>query len=220
MKGMTIKAGDFVKIDFTGYDDKTVFDTTIQQVADEHGLTNKEYVFEPVVVCVGQGHLLPGLDTAIQGKPSQGTFSATITAGDAFGKKRADLLKLMPLKLFSKQEIKPFPGLEMDIDGMRGTVKSVSGNRVIMDFNHPLSGKDLRYEVTVHEKILDTKEQLLALVGRTLRFTPEIIVEEQKATIKTPIKLPTTIQEELTKHIKDLTVIEEVSYEVSKKDKA
>ncbi|EFK97351.1 peptidylprolyl isomerase FKBP-type, partial [sediment metagenome] len=44
-----------------------------------------------------------------------------------------------------KDSIRPMPGLPVNIDGMYGIIRTVAGGRVIVDFNHPLSGKEIVY---------------------------------------------------------------------------
>jgi hypothetical protein len=69
---------------------------------------------------------------------------------------------------FSEQKITPFPGLVLNIDGRNAKVRSVAGGRVMMDFNHPLAGKELHYEVEILEQVKEPKkmvESLLAYYG-------------------------------------------------------
>ena len=48
----------------------------------------------------------------------------------------------------------------MNFDGRVGKVLSVSGGRVLIDFNHPLAGKDLVYEIDIKRKIDDLNEKI------------------------------------------------------------
>jgi FKBP-type peptidyl-prolyl cis-trans isomerase 2 len=45
----------------------------------------------------------------------------------------------------------PYPGMIVSVNRLRGKVLSVSGGRVRVDFNHPLAGKTLRFDVEVVE---------------------------------------------------------------------
>ena len=47
------------------------------------------------------------------------------------------------MSAFKKENITTQPGLQITVDEAVGMVKTVSGGRVIVDFNHPLSGKDI-----------------------------------------------------------------------------
>jgi len=211
---MTLKAGDFVSLHFIGIDTQTqeVFDTTKQEVAKEHGLGSPHMEFAPLTVCVGKGHLLASLDKALVGKKEQDSFSITLKPEDAFGKKRADHIKLMPLKVFHKEKINPQPGLDVNIDGARGRIKSVSGNRVIVDFNNPLSGKSVTYTVETLGKIVDVQKQVSAVVSRALRFDADVTISDNTATVALPFELPKPVQDEVTKQVIDCTTIKSVSF--------
>jgi hypothetical protein len=73
-------------------------------------------------------------------------------------------VKVVPLKEFKKQGMKPAPGMMFEADGRVGKVQSVSGGRVRIDFNYGLAGKALEYEVNVEEKINKTEEKIRLLL--------------------------------------------------------
>ena len=157
-----IKKNDFIEIDYTGFVDGKVFDTTKKDVAQNAGIDTSKAKFESLIICVGEGHILKGLDTNLEGK-DLGSHKFELNEEEAFGKKQSKLLKLMPMKLFKQQKIQPFVGLELNIDNQLGTVRNVSGGRVIVDFNHPLAGKKVTYEVDIKRKVEDKKEKLQSI---------------------------------------------------------
>ena len=63
------------------------------------------------------------------------------------GKKDVKKVQLVPLATFKEHKLNPHPGLQVDFDGKIGTVMRVSGGRVMVNFNHPLSGKEIIYEI-------------------------------------------------------------------------
>jgi len=70
------------------------------------------------------------------------------------------------------------PGMQLNIDGVVGTIKTVSGGRTLVDFNHPLAGKELLYKVKVNKKIIDDKEKLIGYLKLSLGikdFEAEIV---------------------------------------------
>lgn len=217
---MTLQKGDFITLDFTGTitEEDTVFDTTKKDVAQEHGIYEERVDYEPITVCIGEGHVLPGLDKALEGKKEQEETSITLKPEEAFGKKTAEALKLMPKRVFDKQKITPRPGLEVNIDEQRGVIKNVSGNRIIVDFNHPLSGKELTYKITIHKKITETQAQVETIIQMLLRHKADVKVTQNKAVITFPIELPEKIQEQLKTDITRLTSIEEVNFKKSEKN--
>ena len=107
----------------------------------------------------------------------------------------------------------PQPGLQVDIDGQMGIVKTVSGGRTIVDFNHPLSGKELVYEVEIKRIVNDDKEKLTSLVKLQLGIlNPVINVAEGKATIKVPAEIPKEIAEPITESMEEMTGIKEIKF--------
>ena len=71
---------------------------------------------------------------------------------DAYGKRDRDLLKIVPMINFKENKINPFVGLTIQTDNAYGVVKSISGGRVLVDFNSPNADK----EVEVYIKKLNT----------------------------------------------------------------
>lgn len=204
---MAIKKGDFVEIEYTGKtkDEGFVFDTTHQDVAKEHNIFNERYTYGPVIICIGEHQVIKGLDTEIEGK-EPGSFTATIAADNAFGKKSAKLLRMIPLATFKKQNIMPHPGLQLNMDGVIGTVKTVQGGRTIVDFNHPLASKDLVYEVTVHRVVADDAQKIKAYVQLQLgQKDIQVAVEGTKAKVFVAVPLPKEYTDKLSEKLKGLT---------------
>lgn len=205
---MPIKANDFVEIEYTGRlkEDNLIFDTTDEKIAKEHELPRSNY--GPVVVIIGQGQLLKGLEEQIIGK-EPGKYKIELPPEKAFGKKNAKLIQLVPTKKFTEQKIQPVPGLQLNIDGMICTVRQVTGGRVMVDFNHPLAGRDVIYEINVKAVVSDKKEQLKAVFAMLLNAHPEKLeVEGTKAKVELKMALPKEILPELQKKVKELTGID------------
>ncbi len=216
---MHIKKKDFIELEYTGKlkDENIIFDTTDEKIAKDSEIHNPKALYGPVVICVGENHVLRGLDEALEGK-EPGNHKIELTADKAFGKKDAKLIQMIPLNKFNQQEIRPFPGLQINIDGVMGTIRTVSGGRVLVDFNHPLSGKDLIYEVKINKIVDDKKTQIDALMKMLLGIKDAAItIENNIAKIKLKAELPKQISEELIKKIAELTGINTVEF--AKEDK-
>ena len=162
-----IKENDFVEIEYTGKvpDLGIVFDTTDELVAKENDLYNSRTHFGPVVVCVGHGYILSGLDSHLEGKEANKEYTIRLSAEEGFGKKDGRLLKILPTNAFHRDSIKPMPGLQVNVDGMFGVIKTVTGGRSMVDFNHPLSGKELEYSVKIG-RIVDADDEKVAAILR------------------------------------------------------
>ncbi len=162
---MALQKGDFVEINYSGKISETglLFDTTSEQEARQSNSYDPNAKYGAVTICIGEGQLLKGLENFLIGK-EPGKYAVKIESVDAFGKKNAKLLQLIAASKFKEQKVQPMPGLQVNIDGMYGVVKSSSGGRVVVDFNHPLAGKDLTYEIEVIRIVNDVIEKLNALM--------------------------------------------------------
>ena len=193
---MVLRTGDFVELEYTGRlkEDGSVFDTTSKDIAVKSGIFNEKSAYGPVIITLGGKHLLQGLDKALEGKEMGKAYTMELEPENAFGKKDAKLLKLIATAKFKKQGINPMPGLRITIDGLMGTVKTVTGGRTIVDFNHPLSGRVVVYEVKVLRTITDVNEKLSALLKLELyEADPKVDLAEGVASVKLSEKLPAEI---------------------------
>ncbi len=205
---MPIKEKDFVELEYTGRikDGNVIFDTTDEAVAKANDLPRAQY--GAVVVCIGQGQLLKGLEEKLVGK-EPGSYTIELAAEHAFGKKNAKLIQMVPARKFAEQEIQPVPGLRLNIDGTICTILQVTGGRVMVDFNHPLASKDILYDVKISKIVTDKKEQLKALFVMFLDIKPKAIaVEGGKAKVELEQQLPEPLIPELQKKIAELVGVD------------
>ncbi len=210
---MPIKKGDFIQVEYTGRvkDDGAIFDTTDEKLAKESDTFNPNAQYSAITICVGEHHILPGIDEFVEGK-EPGEYKLDLPAEKAFGKKKAELLQMIPMSMFVEQKIKPYPGLQLNIDNHMGVVKTVSGGRVIVDFNHPLASKEVSYDLKIIKIVTDKKEQVNALMRVFLGIlNVEVEVKDKKASINIP-KLPPQILAELKKKIEELVKDIEVEF--------
>ncbi|HIP89106.1 MAG TPA: peptidylprolyl isomerase [Thermococcus paralvinellae] len=168
---MKVAKGDVVRLHYIGRVKETgeIFDTTYEEVAKEAGIYSEKGIYGPVPIAIGAGHVLKGLDEKLEGLEVGKKYTIEIPPEKAFGKRDARLIKTFTLGQFRRQGIVPFPGLEVEIeteDGkkLKGKVLSVSSGRVRVDFNHPLAGKTVVYDVEIVEKIEDPIEKVKALI--------------------------------------------------------
>ena len=200
----TVKEGDFVEIDYVGIinDGNIVFDTTKESVAKENELFDPNMTYGTISICIGQGQILGGLDKNVEGLEIGKEHVVTLSAEQAFGKKDGKLMKLIPSSVFKKQNINPYPGLQINVDGMMGIIRNVSGGRIVVDFNHPLASKELKYKIDIKRKITDDKEKISSLVVLALNQTDdaiEIDITDKKAIIKVKKK----VEDELINFLKE-----------------
>ncbi len=201
---LSIREGDFVEVEYTGRvtEGNLVFDTTSGEVAKQNKVYDQNASYGPVIVCVGAGHLLKGLDSWIVGK-EPGLFRVHLTAEESFGKKNVKLLQMISASKFKSQNIQPFPGLQVNVDGMIGTVKTVSGGRIVVDFNHPLAGKDLDYEVSIKRTVSDAREKLNALMKFYFKDF-SVTIEVDSAIVGLKNEVPPLLKGKLGEEVKKL----------------
>jgi len=220
----TVKTGDFVELEYTGLlkDSKVVFDTTIEAVAKKEGIFEAKMAYGSVSICIGQGQILSGLDTHLDGLEIGKEKEITLPPEQAFGRKDAKLMKLVPTNIFRKQGINPVVGLQINIDGMVGVIRTVTGGRTIVDFNHPLASKEVIYRVVIKRKITDDKEKVLALVELALNQKREAIkidIADRKATINVKAEFPVELLNLVKERILTLMdSIKDVEFKVEKKE--
>ncbi len=206
---MPIKKHDFVELEFTGRlkDTNEIFDTTDAKTAKDAQIFSEKADYSPIVICIGEGHILPGIDEFLEGKDF-GKYTLDLPAEKAFGKKNAKLIVMIPTSKFAEQGIQPVPGLRLNIDNRVGIIKTVTGGRCVVDFNHPLSGRDVIYELKVNKLVADKKVQVESVLKVLLGLrSPKVVVSEKKAKVTLP-ELPKPLLDELSKKLKELTDLE------------
>ena len=212
-----VKEKDFVKVDYTGkLPDGGVFDTTLEKVAKEHNIFSEKANYSPVTVCVGEKQIIPGLDEELEGKEIGKEYTITLPPEKAFGKRDIKKMRIVPMSTFREHKIDPHPGLQVDMDGEMGLVSRVSGGRIIVNFNHPLAGKEITYTFKINEKITDTKEKLTAFLHSTLRIPEdkiEAVVKDDKAEITLPMEFPLQITTMLAQKLVELTNLKDVLFQ-------
>lgn len=214
---MAIKKGDFVEIDYVGRVKETnaVFDVTNAELAKQHHVHNPKMTYHSQIVCVGEQHVVPGLDAFLEGRELK-TYTVSLSPEQAFGKKDPKLMQLLPMTQFHKEKINPFPGLQLNLNGMMGIVRSVSGGRVIVDFNHPLAGRDVVYELTIKQVVTDAGEQLKGVLYTFFHHDVSFTLKDGKAAIHLPVQEP--LANHLKEHLRKLIPsIKEISFASSQR---
>lgn len=203
---MSIKNKDFVELEYTGKlkEEDVVFDTTDEKIAKDSGMFNENTDYGPVIVCVGQEHVLKGIDKVLVGK-DLGKFKVDLKPEDAFGGKDAKMIQLIPTSKFSQQKIRPMPGLQVNVDGIFGIIKTVSGGRTLVDFNHPLSGKELSYDVKINRIVNDDKEKIKGFLKLVFGIKDcEVSIENEVTKIKLKKEIDEKIRDKISEKLKEV----------------
>jgi len=159
--------GDFIKMDLNGWIDATgkIFETTDEETAKKENIYSNGIKYGPVLVVAGSGSLLPGLEDEVAGMKVGEEKEVVLLPEKAFGARRADLLKVVPVSELKKHEIPPIPGMPVMIDNIPGIIRSVGSGRAVIDFNHPRAGEKIKYKIKIVEKIEKDEDKIRELVN-------------------------------------------------------
>ncbi len=140
---VTVTAGKEVSIEYTlTLDDKSVVDSNVGG--------------QPFSYVQGNQQVIPGLEKAMEGLKVGDTKQITVSPAEGYGEVHEEAFlevnkdKLPPEAWHEGAQIQ---GTAPDGQPLRGQVKEVKEETVVLDFNHPLAGKTLHFDV----KVLDIK---------------------------------------------------------------
>jgi len=133
------QTGDTVRVHYTGrLADGSTFDSSEGR--------------EPFRFTLGSGQVIPGFERAVTGMRPGEERTVTISADDAYGPRREDLLFPVPRDQFPA-DLEPEVGQQLQVrqGDHSGVVRvaEVSDSEVLLDANHPLAGEDLTFELTL-----------------------------------------------------------------------
>lgn len=161
-----MKEGDFVEIDFTGRvkDTDEVFDTTSEEMAKLAGIHNEKTNYDHIPIIIGASQVILGLEEAIKEMNIGDKKKVEIVPEKAFGGKNPELVKLLPMSVFKENRLDPSPGRTVNFNGLQGRILTVDGGRVKVDFNHPLAGKTIEYEVELKGEIKENNQKIKSVI--------------------------------------------------------
>lgn len=149
---MKVEYGDIVLFNYVGkFENGEVFDTSYEDLARENGVYVEEREYGPLWATVGVGEIIPGLEEAMIGMEPGEKKTVILPPEKAYGMPSPDLLVTVPREEFSKAGLEPRKGLYVMTDSGIAKIVKVRGDSVSLDFNHPLAGKTLIFEVEVLE---------------------------------------------------------------------
>jgi peptidylprolyl isomerase len=134
--------GDNVKVHYTGtLEDGSVFDSSAER--------------EPLEFTMGAGSMISGFEKAVSGMAVGEKVTVNIPAAEAYGEKRDDLIVRVGRGDFP-ENIDPQIGVAItmrhpDAGEFDAIVSEVTEDNVILNANHPLAGKALKFDIEVME---------------------------------------------------------------------
>jgi FKBP-type peptidyl-prolyl cis-trans isomerase SlyD len=117
----------------------------------------------PLTYLHGTGNIVPGLESALEGKEPGDRLQVTVAPGQAYGERREDLVQAVPRENFPEGEIEVgmlFRGDTHSGESHFLRVVAVETTQVTVDANHPLAGKTLAFDVTVRSVRDATPEEI------------------------------------------------------------
>lgn len=174
-----INDGDIIKMDYTGRfkNSGKIFDTSIAENAKEAGIFHQNGRYEPMMVAVGKKWVIEGLDEALVGmKVGDEKKVIEITPEKAYGMKNPSLIEEYTVRMLKKQKFTVARGAAIKVKDKSGQVKTgkiigIERGMAKVDFNNPLAGEIIQFDVKIIEKITDTVEKVKGIIGRELPIT-------------------------------------------------
>lgn len=123
---------------------------------------------DPVAYLHGHGNIIAGLEKQMEGKNEGDVFSTDVAAAEAYGLREENAIQRVPIKHLSgtKKELARIrPGMVVNVNTEKGpqqaTVVKAGKFNVDLDTNHPLAGKDLRFDIEI-ASIRDASDEEIA----------------------------------------------------------
>lgn len=138
-----------------------------QVVSIEYEVRNGDQVVDsnvgaaPLVFMFGRGQIIPGLETGLQDMGVGEKGDILVKAVDAYGDYNPEATQEVPKEQFAGidlQEGMTLYGQGEDGGTVQVIVKEIKDESVLIDFNHPMAGKDLMFTVTL-QSVRDASEE-------------------------------------------------------------
>lgn len=142
MSVATVTANSQISLHFSlKMDDGQVIDSTFERA--------------PASFSMGDGSLLPGFESRLVGLVTGDRKEFDIPPEEGFGQPNPNNIQVMKRSDFAA-DMPISPGLVVSFADAQnaelpGVIASVEGDRIEVDFNHPLAGKTLKFEVQILE---------------------------------------------------------------------
>ena len=134
-----VEDGKTIGIEYTlTLDDGSVADTSVGR--------------EDLTYTQGSGQILPALEQALEGKALGDEVNVKIGAADGYGTVNPELRRAVSPDQIPEEARSPgqmLVGQGPDGQPIQVRVHEVNDDNIVLDFNHPLAGEDLTFDVTI-----------------------------------------------------------------------
>jgi len=123
------------------------------EVRDGEKVVDSNVGAEPLVFMFGRGQIIPGLENAIANMLIGEKADVLVKAEDAYGEHNVEAKQEVPKDQFAGIDLEvgmTLYGQGEDGGTIQVVVQEIGSESVIIDFNHPLAGKDLAFTVSIN----------------------------------------------------------------------
>lgn len=131
-------------------DEWEVFDTSKEDVAQDAGIY-MERPYEPIEFVLWAGQMIPGFENAVIGMEEGDTKQISLSPDEGYWDYQEDHIDAIPMQEFDQAGIEPVEWEILDFGMAQWTVLEVHEEEVMVDFNHPMAGENMNFEITLHE---------------------------------------------------------------------
>ncbi len=131
------------------------------EVRDGQEVVDSNVGGAPLVFMFGKGQVIPGLENGIADMNVGEKSDLLVKSADAYGEYNEEAQQELPKEQFAGIDLNvgmTLYGQGEDGGTVQVTVKEIKDENIIIDFNHPLAGKDLMFSVTLNS-VRDASEE-------------------------------------------------------------
>jgi FKBP-type peptidyl-prolyl cis-trans isomerase SlyD len=120
---------------------------------DDGEVVDESQAGEPLVYLHGADNIIPGLEVALTGMAVGDKKLVTVSPDDGYGDYEEDAVEVVSRSLFPN-EMELEEGIVLSVKDESGdvydaVVVELDGEEVTLDFNHPLAGENLHFDVEI-----------------------------------------------------------------------
>jgi len=149
---LVVDYGKTITFDYaSGFDNGTLFDTSLEVAAREAGIYRPDRFYEPTSLVFNAGSLILGLEEALFGLEEGDTRNVRIPPEKAYGIKIENSTRILQKRAFDNPE-----NLRVDEvviiatqegDRIPVYIKKIDGENITIDLNHPLAGEFIQFSI-------------------------------------------------------------------------
>ncbi len=169
-----MEKGDIIRWEYDAWiveeGNEELFDTTNEELAKEKGIHDPTVKYGPMYSIVGAGRLIKGMEEELLQAEIGKEYIVTIPPENAYGERDPKLVKIHSYREIARavaerdKNAVPQPGMEVVVGNKRGKIVTVTPGRVVVDYNHPLAGKTLKYRFKILEKVEGEVNKIRAIL--------------------------------------------------------